>query len=73
MTFKKTNPLQWKMTHKNYTVYIFRWLGNFHSTYYMTIDVERFDGQYYETFRVVNEMEFYKLNEAKKYAKDYIN
>ena len=73
MTFKKTNNNNWKTTYKNYTIYISRHLGTFHSTYYLTIDQERYDGQYYETFRLVNEMDFCKLNEAKKYAKEFIN
>ena len=73
MAFKKTRVNEWKMTHKNYTAYIYRWLGTFHDTYYLNIDIETFDGHYYETKRIVNEVDFYRLNEAKKYAKEYIN
>ena len=73
MTFKKSNNNEWKMNYKNYTAYICRWLGTFHSTYYLTIDIETYDGQYYETKRVVNEIDFCKLNEAKKYAKEYVS
>ena len=72
MTFKKETTT-WKMNHKNYTAYISRWLGTFDTTYFLNIDQDRFDGQYYESFRVVNEMEFPKLNEAKRFAKDYVN
>ena len=73
MTFKKTNSKEQKMVYKNYTAYIYKHLGTFNSTYYLTIRQERYDGQFYETFTLVNEKEFYKLNEAKRFAKDYIS
>ena len=72
MTFKKETTT-WKMTHANHTAFISRWLGTFHSTYYLTIDIDTFDGQYYELKRLVNKKEFCTLNEAKKYAKEFIN
>ena len=72
MTFKKTNGGQWKMNHKKHTAYISRYYGSWSTTYYLNIDIEKFDGQYHETFRLVSEQEFYNLNEAKRFAKDYI-
>ena len=71
MAFKKEQG-QWKMNHKNYTAFISRYYGAWSTSYYLSIDIDTFDGKYYESKRLVNEMEFHNLNEAKRYAKDYI-
>lgn len=60
------------MKHENYTAYISRYLG-IDTTYYISIDEERYDGKFYETFSLVNRKEFGKLNEAKRFAKEFIN
>ncbi len=71
MTFKKTGT-SWIMNHKNYKAYIGRHYGAWSTTYCVTIDIETFDGEYYEIKRLVNEEQFYSLNESKRYAKEYI-
>ena len=71
MTFKK-NQGQWKMKYKNYTAYISRYYGAWSTSYYLSIDVDTFDGKYYEIKRIVSEREFHNLNKAKRYAKDYL-
>jgi hypothetical protein len=73
MTFKKTTRSEWKMIHENHTAYIGTHLNSYCPRYYLSIVVETFDGQYYETKNLLNEEEFDKLNEAKRFAKDYIN
>ena len=71
MTFKKTGTC-WIMNHKNYRAYISRSYGAWSTYYYLNIDINTFDGSHYETKRLVCEEEFYTLNDAKRYAKEYI-
>ena len=72
MTFKQTTKSDWKMNHENYTAYIHRCSSSYYPTFYLSITVETFDGQYYETKQLITEKEFNNLNEAKRFAKENV-
>ena len=63
MTFKKTSKESWKASKENKTFYIDKETNGIYSIYFLTI---------LENKNVIlNDVNFFKLNEAKQYAKQY--